>query len=88
MAAHNSVTLRSACSNPSGPEQSMLLYSMLLEHYLPHLRILGNSMFTHITQWSSELQSTEYSDSYVFALCCDIIMQHEPMKCALFKLIL
>jgi len=48
----------------------------------------GQFMFTHITQWSSELQSTEYSDSYVFALCCDIIMQHEPMKCALFKLIL
>jgi len=30
----------------------IFLYSMLLDHYLPHLRILSNSMFTHITQCS------------------------------------
>ena len=37
-------------------------------------------------QWAE--QSTGYSDFYVFcAVHCDIFMQHEPMKFALFKLI-
>jgi hypothetical protein len=40
-----------------------------------------------VFQWA--VQSTEYSDSYVFCTVhCDIIMQHEPMRCAIFKLIL
>jgi len=35
------------------------------------------------------VQLTEYSDFYVFCtIHCDTIMQHEPIKCILFKLIL
>ena len=32
IAAHNTVSLRSACSNPSGPEQSMLYMHFSLFH--------------------------------------------------------
>jgi hypothetical protein len=69
----------------------IFLYSILLDHYLPHL--LENSekfnVYTYHTMFQWAVQSTEYSDLYVCCTVhCDIIMQHEPMKCTLFKLIL
>ena len=47
------------------------------------------NVYTHYSVFQWAVQSTEYSDFYVFCnVHCKIIMQHEPIKCALFKLIL
>jgi len=62
-----------------------------MDHYLPHL--FENSeqfnVYTHNTVFQWAEQSTEYSDLYIFCtMHCDIIMQHEQMKCARFKVML
>jgi hypothetical protein len=94
-AAHKTVTLSPACSNPSGPEQSMLHMHFSLFHATGSLpiiliRILSNSVFTHIRQCSGELNNQHNILTFMFfcTVHCDIIMQQKPMKCALFKLML
>jgi len=49
-----------------------LLYSMLLDHYT-YLRILSNSVFTHITQFSSELYNQQNILTYMFFGMCIVI---------------
>jgi len=64
---------------------------MLLDHYLQHLfeNFEQFIVYTHNTVFQLAVQLTEYSDFYVFCtMHCNTIMQHEPMKCILFKLIL
>ena len=82
MAAHNTVTLRSACSNPSGLEQSMLSMHFSLFHATGSLpTTCENSeqfnIYTHNTVFHRTAQSTEYS--FVFCtMYCDI--QGQPIK--------
>ena len=82
MAAHNTVTLRSACSNPSGLEQSMLSMHFSLFHAtgsLPTTRENSEqfNIYTHNTVFHRTAQSTEYS--FVFCtMYCDI--QGQPIK--------
>jgi len=53
--------------------------------YHIYLRILSNSIFTHMAQFSSELYNQQNILNFVFCTVhCDIIIQHEPMKCVLF----
>ena len=69
------------------------LNAFALFHATGSLHLFENfeqfNVYTHYSVFQWAVQSTEYSDFYVFCnVHCDIIMQHEPIKCALFKLIL
>jgi len=66
MAAHNTVTLRYACSNPSGPEQSTLSVHFSLLHAPGSLSTTCENseqlnIYTHNTVFHIAAQSTEYS---------------------------
>jgi len=46
---------------------------MLLDRYLLHLRILSNSMFTHIIQCYSELNNQQNIVTFMFFALCIVI---------------